>query len=98
MLENNSHLLVAAAQMTSGDNLQQNLATCWHLAEQARKAGAALLALPECFAFLGARERDKFSVAESFPRRSPGPILTALQENGPNPSIMDCRRGHCRTF
>jgi predicted amidohydrolase len=68
----------AAAQMTAGDDLERNLATCRELAAEAAKRGAALLALPENFAFLGLRETDKFAVAEAIDPGSPGPILDTL--------------------
>lgn len=69
----------AAAQLTSTENLEANLAHCAELAKQAKAAGATLFALPENFAFLGLRERDKFGVAETIDEDEPGPILSALQ-------------------
>ena len=52
-------LRVGAVQMCSSDDLQTNLATCRRLIEQAVVDGAQLVALPECFSFLG---RDRKSV------------------------------------
>jgi len=66
--------------MTSGDDLDQNLATCAELAAEAAQKGAKMLVLPECFAFLGRREADKFAVAEVVGGPQPGPIVAALTE------------------
>ena len=68
----------ASAQMTAGDDLERNLATCRELAAEAANRGAALLGLPENFAFLGRRESDKFAVAERIDEARPGPILETL--------------------
>src|SRR5262245_52353732 len=75
----------AAAQMRSGDDLGANLATCKALAAQAGDRGAALLVLPENFAFVGRNERDKLAIAEMLDPASPGPILSAL---------VSCARAH----
>ncbi len=66
--------------MCAGNDKSGNLARCRHLAGEARRAGAALLLLPECFAFIGAAERDKFAVAENLDAERPGPILATLIE------------------
>ena len=50
---------IAAVQMRSTDDLAANLATCRALAARAADAGAQIIVLPECFAFLGRREGDK---------------------------------------
>jgi predicted amidohydrolase len=71
--------IAAAVQMCAGDDLAANLATCKRLAARAAGEGAKLLVLPECFAFLGRHERDKFAVAETWDSEHPGPILRALQ-------------------
>lgn len=72
--------IVAALQMSSGSDVQANLATCTRLAAKAAQRGATLLVLPENFAFLGRRERDKLAIAETIDPRAPGPILAALME------------------
>ena len=66
--------------MTSGENLDQNLAVCASLAEEAASKGAKMLVLPECFAFLGLREADKFAVAEVVGGAHPGPIVSYLAD------------------
>lgn len=73
-------LTVAAAQMCSTDDLRANLDTCAKLAAQAAAAGAEVLVLPECFAFLGRSERDKLAVAEDLEASPPGPIVSSLTE------------------
>jgi deaminated glutathione amidase len=75
-----SPFLAAAAQMTSTDDLAANLANCKKLGADAAARGAALLVLPECFAFLGRSEADKLAVAEALDPARPGPILATLQE------------------
>ncbi len=66
--------------MTAGSDLAANLEVCRRLALQAAQAGARLLVLPECFAFLGEHERDKAAVAEALDAPAPGPILATLIE------------------
>lgn len=57
--------LLAALQLSSGDDLAHNLATAGRLLEQAAAGGAVLATLPENFAFMGAREADKLAHAEN---------------------------------
>ncbi|MCP4444196.1 MAG: carbon-nitrogen hydrolase family protein [Myxococcales bacterium] len=54
----------AVIQLCSDGDISANLATCERLVGQAVEQGASLVVLPECFAFLGEREQDKFEVAE----------------------------------
>ena len=70
----------AAAQVCSNEDLTANLDTCKRLASEAAAQGAALLVLPENFAFLGLREQDKYEVAERLDAAAPGPILASLIE------------------
>ena len=72
----------AVIQLCSDGDLQANLGTCERLVSQAADRGASLVVLPECFAFLGEREQDKFAVAEflalgALPD-SAGPILRSI--------------------
>jgi nitrilase len=55
---------VAALQMCSGDNLQQNLERSAALLSDAASRGCQLAVLPENFAFFGIRDTDKLSIAE----------------------------------
>ncbi|WCJ19433.1 Deaminated glutathione amidase [Euphorbia peplus] len=59
-----SSLRVAAAQMTSINDLAANYATCSRLVKEAADAGAKLLCLPESFSFIGAKDGDSVKVAE----------------------------------
>lgn len=60
--------LAAAIQMRSGPDVDANLARARALAEQAAERGAALVALPEVFAWRGARA-DEASAATPIPGR-----------------------------
>lgn len=72
-------LVTAAVQMCSSDDLGANLEVVRARVGEAAAAGAQLVVLPECFAFLGRGERDKMAIAESLDG-APGPILGALCE------------------
>ena len=69
---------VAALQMTSGPDVEANLATAQDLLADAAAAGARLAALPENFAFMGLEDADKRKVAEE---EGEGPIQAALTES-----------------
>ncbi len=56
---------VAAVQMASGPNVDANLDESGRLVGEAVDAGAELVALPENFGLIGARERDKLAHAEA---------------------------------
>jgi nitrilase len=71
-------LRVGAVQMSSAGDLPANLAVVRELTARAAVEGAQLVALPECFSFLGRGEGDKLAVAESF--RGKGPVLDTLRE------------------
>lgn len=68
-------MTVAAVQMTSGEDVAANLATAARLLREAADAGARVAVLPENFAFMGLRDRDKLAVAE---RAGDGPIQNAM--------------------
>ena len=76
----NRRFVAAAAQLCASADPAANLQVCARLAGRAAEAGAKLLVLPECFAFLGLHERDKLAVAEVLDAERPGPILRAVQE------------------
>jgi predicted amidohydrolase len=71
-------LRVAAVQLQSQDNVEQNLDECRRLVSAARRDGAKLVVLPENFAYFGADE-TKHASAERIgdPR---GKIQSALSE------------------
>jgi predicted amidohydrolase len=73
-------LTTAAVQMTATADLAANLAVCRARVAEAAAAGARLVVLPECFAFLGRAEGDKLAVAEVLDPAKPGPILATLTE------------------
>uniref|UniRef100_M1C5D1 Nitrilase and fragile histidine triad fusion protein n=2 Tax=Solanum tuberosum TaxID=4113 RepID=M1C5D1_SOLTU len=62
---------IAAAQMTSVNNLGVNFATCSRLVKEAASAGAKLLCFPENFSFVGDLEGESLTVAEPLD----GPIM-----------------------
>jgi len=56
---------VAAVQMTSGRDIERNLAEArWWIAEAAAQ-GAELIVLPENFSFLGAQDAERIAAAEA---------------------------------
>ncbi|KAL2526135.1 Nitrilase-like protein 2 [Abeliophyllum distichum] len=63
---------VAAAQMTSINDLSANFATCSHLVKEAASAGAKLLCFPENFSYVGSKSGDSLKIAESLD----GPVMT----------------------
>ena len=69
--------IVAAIQMTSGPEVEVNLADARVLLEEAAARDAQLAALPENFAFMGLREADRRGVQEPDGR---GPIQDFLAE------------------
>ena len=66
---------VAAIQMTSGTDVSRNLRRARELLEQAAARGARLAVLPENFALMAHKERDKREVAEA---DGDGPIQAML--------------------
>ncbi|KAI9118798.1 hypothetical protein K1719_010243 [Acacia pycnantha] len=66
-----SSVRVAAAQMTSVNDLAANFATCSRLVKEAALAGAKLLCFPEAFSFVGAKDGDSVKIAEPLD----GPIM-----------------------
>jgi nitrilase len=56
---------IAAIQMTSGPNLQDNITTATRLIQEAVAASAKLVLLPEYWAIMGMREQDKVDLAKS---------------------------------
>jgi len=81
-----SALNVAALQLTSTEDVAANLAACAALARAAAAAGAALIGLPENFAYLGTERDHRLALAEALPEPSAGratpaagPILTTMQ-------------------
>jgi len=72
-------LTVAAVQLTSVDDVAQNLERCRALVRAARGAGAELIGLPENFAFLGSDRDHRAAIAEPTDDGASGPILTSMR-------------------
>jgi nitrilase len=68
---------VAAIQMNSGDNVNDNLRLAGSLLAEAAAEGCVLALLPENFALMGLREQDKIAVAED---EGDGPIQKFLAD------------------
>lgn len=58
--------IIAAIQMCSSSNLDENLKTAGRLITEAAKHHANLVVLPEMFAMIGKSEKDKVSIKEKF--------------------------------
>jgi len=68
---------IAAIQMASGPNVEGNLHEAGRLVAMAAQQGAKLVALPEYFAIMGMRDRDKVAVREA---GGAGPIQQFLSD------------------
>jgi predicted amidohydrolase len=68
---------IGAVQMCATEDVAGNLARCAELTAEAAAAGAELVSLPECFAFIGRRMADKLPLAESLD--GGGPIVDAVR-------------------
>ena len=80
-----SDLVIAAVQMTSGEDVDANLERARELVCEAATAGALIVGLPENFAYLGGRQDHKLAIAEDLPAVGAtehgdfGPILSAMR-------------------
>ncbi len=68
---------IAAIQMASGPNVEGNLHEAGRLIAMAAEQGAKLVALPEHFAIMGMKDRDKVAVREA---EGKGPIQQFLSD------------------
>jgi len=75
---------VAAIQMASGPNVDANLNEVAKSIEDAAKAGAKLIVLPENFAFMGNNESDVVKIAEN---AGEGKIQSFLSEQAVKHSV-----------
>lgn len=71
-------VLAAVIQLSSQDDVAQNLARVRDRVLEAGRAGAELVALPENFAFMG-EETKKREISEPVENDATGPIMTALR-------------------
>ena len=69
--------IIGIIQLISAASVQENLNQVHLFCEKAKEAGASLVVLPENFAFMGLKERDKLGIAEEFGQ---GPIQNCLKE------------------
>jgi deaminated glutathione amidase len=67
--------VVAAIQMTSGNEVGKNLGTAEGLLRQAKEAGAGVACLPENFSFMAVRDSDRRAMAET---DGDGPVQSFL--------------------
>jgi len=67
---------VAAVQMNSQNNVEENLKSAALLIEKAAEEGAELVVLPENFALMGANEEEKLAIKE---QEGKGPIQEFLK-------------------
>lgn len=74
---------LALAQTSSTDELERNLAVAEDMIPRAAEAGADLLAFPEVFLFIGARER-KLEIAEPLD----GPTVSRFREAAVRSGMM----------
>ncbi|MEO7775731.1 MAG: carbon-nitrogen hydrolase family protein [Steroidobacteraceae bacterium] len=75
---------IAAVQMNSGPEVQSNLDAARALLEDAARQGAAVALLPENFAIMGRKERDKIAVSEA---PGSGPIQEFLSSTAKRLSL-----------
>lgn len=75
---------VAAIQMTSSNDVQQNLQIAKQLIQEAVMLGAKLIVLPENFAYMGHHPKDKLQHQEAF---GSGPIQDFLSNTARNQQI-----------
>ncbi|RFU47324.1 carbon-nitrogen hydrolase family protein [Paraburkholderia sp. DHOC27] len=77
MSEMQEALVAAVVQMSSTDNVAENLAQARRWVEAAARAGATLVCLPEYFCWIGSDENERVKLAEAF---GDGPIQHALAQ------------------
>jgi deaminated glutathione amidase len=73
-------LRVAAAQMCSTEDVSRNLAIARKLIRDAAGEGAALVGLPENFAYLGSDRDHRLGIAETLDGTAEGPILAEMRQ------------------
>jgi predicted amidohydrolase len=83
-------VIAACVQLNSGENKRQNLATATRLIEEAAKAGANLVALPEMFNGLG-----RFEAVVDAAEPIPGPTSEAMSALAARLKIILCAGSIC---
>lgn len=74
---NNTELKIAAIQMISSASFNENLQRASQLIIEAANGGADMVVLPEYFAYMGLKEKDKFEHVE---KHKNGPLQSKLVE------------------
>jgi predicted amidohydrolase len=74
-------LWVAATQLSSKEDVAENVTRVRGLVKAAAAAGAQLVGLPENFAYLGSDRDHKLAIAEDVSDDARGPILQALRDS-----------------
>ncbi|KAM3577190.1 hypothetical protein VYU27_000873 [Nannochloropsis oceanica] len=74
--------LVAVGQLTSTEDRDQNIRRCRDLAVRAKKAGAALLCLPECFSLVGSSWRETVAAGQPIEGPMVSEMRTLAKEQG----------------
>ncbi len=80
---------IAVGQLTSGIDVDSNLAACSRLCAGAKARGASLIVLPECFAFLGRGDSDTLSIMQPLD----GPLFSRFQALAKEHAIWVCFGG-----
>ena len=75
---------IACVQMTSTDNISENLSTAKKWIKQAAAEKARLVVLPEMFALMATDQAEKIKIREEFGK---GPIQTFLSEQAAENNI-----------
>lgn len=74
-------LRVAAGQLCSTDDVEDNLRRASGVVQAAAAAGAELIGLPENFAYLGGEAEHKLALAEDIGAGADGPLLSAMRRS-----------------
>ena len=88
---------IAALQMVSTPSVERNLDAAARLIAEAAAAGAELVALPEYFCLMGARDSDKLGIAEPPSDAAPSPPV-GLRSPGEDAPIQRFLAGKAREF
>lgn len=75
--------------MTSGVDVDANLAACSRLCAAAKASGASLLVLPECFAFMGRGDGDTLGIMEPLD----GPLFARFKALAQEHALWVCFGG-----
>ncbi|XP_023211076.1 nitrilase and fragile histidine triad fusion protein NitFhit-like [Centruroides sculpturatus] len=79
----NDRALIAVCQLTCKSNKEENFEICKSLIEKAKKRGAEMVFLPECFDLVGESKDQSIKLSEPLN----GPIITKYKELAKNNSI-----------